>query len=108
MMSEPSTVRLAIDRFFKERIMRKYHAAYYRQEGGWYVVSLLDFPGVNTQGKNLREARYMVKDALQLMVESYLDEGIQLPKPNPSARDKKADLQEEIVLEIRARALVGA
>jgi predicted RNase H-like HicB family nuclease len=83
--------------------MRKYHAAYYREEDGWYIVSLLDFPGVNTQGKTLREARYMVKDALMLMVECYLDGGKPLPKPNSRARDKKADLMEEVVLEMRAR-----
>ncbi len=89
----------------KDEGMRKYHAAYYRQDDGWYVVSLLDFPGVNTQGRNLREARYMVKDALTLMVECYLNEGKPLPRPNRRAKDKKADFQEEIVLEVRARAL---
>jgi predicted RNase H-like HicB family nuclease len=41
--------------------MLKYHAAYYRQPDGWFVVSLLDFPGVHSQGKNLREARYMIR-----------------------------------------------
>ena len=83
----------------------KYHAAYYRQEDGGYVVSLLDFAGVNSQGKNLREARYMIKDALTLMVECYLEQERPLPRANPRARDKEADFQEEIVLEIRARAL---
>ena len=85
--------------------MLKYHAAYYRQSDGWFVVSLLDFPGVHTQGKNLREARYMIKDALQLMVECYLDDEKPLPKPNRKAKDKEADFHETIVLEIRARAL---
>ena len=87
---------------------RKYHAAYYREDDGWYVVSLLDFPGVNSQGKNLREARYMIKDALTLMVECYLDSGTPLPKPNPRARDKEADFEEDILLEVRARALAGS
>lgn len=52
-------------------VMLEYHAAYYKfpEDDGWYVVSVLDFPGVNTQGRTLREARLMVKDALQLMVE---------------------------------------
>ena len=85
--------------------MLKYHAAYYRQPDGWYVVSLLDFPGVNSQGKTLREARFMIRDALQLMAEGYLDGGIPLPKPHPKAKDKEADSHETIVLEIRTRAL---
>ena len=65
--------------------MLEYHAAFYKfpEDDGWYVVSVLDFPGVNTQGRTLREARFMVKDALQLMAECYLEEGRTLPKPNP-------------------------
>jgi predicted RNase H-like HicB family nuclease len=92
----------------RDLFMRKYHAAYYRQEDGWYVVSLLDFRGVNSQGRNLKEARYMIKDALKLMAECLLDEGKQLPKPNPRARDKDADFVEEIVLEFQVRALARA
>ena len=88
--------------------MMKYHAAYYRQDDGWYVVSLLDFPGVNSQGKNLREARAMIKDALTLMVECYLEDEKPLPKPNARAHDKDADFQERIALEIKARALASA
>jgi predicted RNase H-like HicB family nuclease len=88
--------------------MLKYHAAYYREDDGWYVVSLLDFPGVNSQGKNLREARYMIKDALKLMAEYYVDAGKALPKPNPRARDKNADIQEEIGLDIQVRAVTKA
>jgi predicted RNase H-like HicB family nuclease len=86
-------------------IMRKYHAVYYREEDGWYVVTLLDFPGVNSQGKNLKEARHMIKDALKLMAECYVDAGRPLPKPNPRARDKTADLHETIVLAFEAWTL---
>ena len=85
--------------------MRKYHAAFYCQEDGGYVVSLLDFPGVNSQGKNLRKARSMIKDALTLMVECYFDQEKPLPRPNPKAKDRAADFHEEIALEIRARNL---
>jgi predicted RNase H-like HicB family nuclease len=72
--------------------MLEYHAAYYRfkEDDGWYVVSVLDFPGVNTQGRTLREARLMVKDALRLMVECYLEQGRKLPRPNPNATDRTA------------------
>jgi predicted RNase H-like HicB family nuclease len=55
---------------------------------------------VNTQGRTLREARLMVKDALQLMVECYLEEGKKLPKPNANATDPAANLIEKIRLQI--------
>ena len=82
--------------------MLEYHAAFYQypEDDGWYVVSVLDFPGVNTQGRTLREARFMVKDALQLMVECYLEEGKKLPKPAPKATDPKAKRIERIRLQI--------
>jgi len=88
--------------------MQTYHAAYYRGEDGWIVVSLLDFPGVHSQGKSLREARYMIKDALKLMAEAYLEEGRPLPKPRPRARDKDAIHQEKTALEFHARTLAKA
>ena len=82
--------------------MLEYHAAFYKypEDEGWYVVSVLDFPGVNTQGRTLREARFMVKDALQLMVECYLEEGRILPKPNPKAKDPSAKRIERIRLQV--------
>jgi len=84
--------------------MLKYHAAYYRQDNGWLVVSVLDFPGVNSQGRSIRAARAMIKDALALMAECYLEEGRPLPTPNAKARDKEAEFQEEIALIVRAKA----
>ena len=86
--------------------MLQYHAAYYPIEDGWYMVRVLEFPGVISQGKNIKHARMMIKDALCLMAEYKLDQGEGLPRPNPRARDKKAELVEPIQLKIRA--LVGA
>jgi predicted RNase H-like HicB family nuclease len=90
--------------------MLEYHAAYYQfpEDDGWYVISVLDFPGVNSQGKTLKEARGMIKDALKLMAEYYLEEGKPLPKPNPRARDRKAVLMEKIRLELQVRTLASA
>lgn len=65
------------------------------------MAQVLDFPGVVTQGKNLENARYMVRDALTLMAECYLDQGKPFPKPRPKARDKKAELVEPVYLTIR-------
>ena len=52
--------------------MLEYHAAFYKlkEDDGWYVVSVLDFPGVNTQGRNMREARANLREALQLILET--------------------------------------
>jgi predicted RNase H-like HicB family nuclease len=84
-------------------IMLQYHAAYYKQDDGWYVVSILDFPGVHSQGKNLREARLMIKDALKLTIEYYLDEGLKLPKPKAKSVDASATKVEKIRLEVLLR-----
>jgi predicted RNase H-like HicB family nuclease len=85
--------------------MLEYHAAYYKnaEDDGWYVVSVLDFPGVHTQGRTLREARFMVRDALQLMAECYREEGRTLPKPNPDATDAAAKRMEKIRLQIHVQ-----
>ena len=90
--------------------MITYHAAFYQhdEDDGWYVVTVLEFPGVNTQGRTLREARFMVRDALKLMAESYLEEGRKLPKPNPKARDPQAKRVERIGLEVLVHAPVPA
>ena len=82
--------------------MLEYHAAYYPIEDGWYMVRVLDFPGAITQGKDLKDARMMVRDALKLMAECTLELGDPLPRPNPRARSKKAVLIEPIRLAIRA------
>jgi predicted RNase H-like HicB family nuclease len=84
--------------------MLEYHAAYYDGEGGWLVVELLDFPGVFSQGRSLKSARLMIKDALKLMAEDLLEEGKALPLPNPKAKAKKGAIAvEPIRLELRVR-----
>jgi predicted RNase H-like HicB family nuclease len=84
--------------------MLEYHAAYYKQPSGWYVVEVLDFPGTVSQGRTLRSARRMIRDALRTMAEWHIEEGEALPRPNPKARNKKADLVEPIRLGIRIHA----
>ena len=85
--------------------MLEYHTAYYPIEDGWFMVRVLDFPGVISQGRTIDQARRMIKDALCLMAEHRLEQGETLPKPNPRARDKKAMLVETIRLKIRARMM---
>ncbi len=87
--------------------MLEYHAAYYQQPSGWFVVELLDFPGVFSQGKTIRSARWMIKDALQLTAECYMEEGKPLPRPNPRAKAKKAAVLEPIRLGVRVQTAIS-
>jgi len=87
--------------------MLEYHSAYYPIEDGWFMVRVLDLPGVISQGRTIEQARKMIKDALCLMAQHKLEQGKTLPRPNPRARDKKAVLVEAIHLNIRAR-MAGA
>lgn len=81
--------------------MLEYHAAFYRIEDGWYMVRVLDFPGTITQGRDLEDARFMIRDALRLMAECTLERGESLPRPNPRAKDKKAERIEPLRLAVR-------
>lgn len=83
--------------------MLTYHAAYYPIEDGWVMAKILDFPGTVSQGRTLRSARRMIRDALRLMAECMLERGEQLPAPNLRAKDDKAVFQEKITLKIRAQ-----
>jgi predicted RNase H-like HicB family nuclease len=84
----------------------EYHAAYYPVEDGWYMAKVLDFPGVITQGRTLKSARFMVKDALRLMAEVTVVRGRSLPKPRAAAHDRKAFLIEVVRLKVRFSAAV--
>jgi len=83
--------------------MLKYTAAYTRDDG-WYCAQVLDFPGAISQGKTLNSARRNLADALQLMAESYLHDGMPPPRPNARVHDKKADVVGPIYLTVRTRA----
>jgi predicted RNase H-like HicB family nuclease len=83
--------------------MLEYHAAYYKQESGWYVVEVLDFPGVLSQGKTLNAARRMIRDALRTMAEWYLEDGQPLPRAKRKAKTK-ADYEERLILSVVARS----
>ena len=45
----------------------------------------------------------MIKDALKLTIEYYLDESLQLPKPKPNSMDASAARVEKIRLEVLLR-----
>lgn len=50
---------------------REYQVMYQEVEDGWIMATVPDLPGAVTQGKDLDEARAMIKEAVELLLESY-------------------------------------
>lgn len=50
---------------------REYEVLYQEVEDGWVMATVPDLPGAVTQGKDLDEARTMIKEAVELLLESY-------------------------------------
>ena len=69
-------------------------------------AEVLDFPGVISCGRDLDEARQMLRNALIDMAETNLMLGEPLPKPDPSATDPESDLEEPIHLLLTAASRV--
>ncbi len=42
----------------------------FEQEGDWWIASIEEIPGVNTQGRTLEEARDNLKEAVKLIIEA--------------------------------------
>jgi predicted RNase H-like HicB family nuclease len=84
--------------------MLEYHAAYFKGEDGWIVAEVLDYPGVLSEGRTLKSARSMIRNALRLMAEVDIEQGNPLPPPDPGAKAKKALHTETIPLRVRVQA----
>jgi predicted RNase H-like HicB family nuclease len=50
--------------------MKREFTAVFQKRDKWYVAYVEEIPGVNTQGRTLKEARANLKEALQLIIES--------------------------------------
>ena len=50
--------------------MDKQFTAVYKKSGSWYLGWVEEIPGVNTQGKTLKEARGNLREALSLVIET--------------------------------------
>ena len=48
--------------------MERQFTAIIEKRGKWYVATVEEIPGVNSQGRTLAEARTNVKEAFQLVV----------------------------------------
>ena len=85
--------------------MVTYRAMYKFLDGGVHA-EVLDFPGVVSCGRDLEEARRLLRSALVDMAETNLTLGEPLPKPNPSAADPESDIEEPIHLLLTAASRV--
>lgn len=50
--------------------MARQFTAIYKKSGKWYLGWVEEIPGVNTQGKTLREVKENLKEALLLILET--------------------------------------
>lgn len=50
--------------------MTKHFTAIYKKSGQYYLAWIEEIPGVNTQGKTLKEAKENLKEALFLILET--------------------------------------
>jgi len=50
--------------------MARRFTAIYKKQGKWYLGWIEEIPGVNTQGKTLKEAKENLKEALLLILET--------------------------------------
>ncbi|MDO8490306.1 MAG: type II toxin-antitoxin system HicB family antitoxin [bacterium] len=50
--------------------MNQEFTAVIKKQGKWYLGWIEEVPGVNTQGKTLREVRENIKDALALIIDA--------------------------------------
>jgi predicted RNase H-like HicB family nuclease len=50
--------------------MKGEFTAVFEKHGRWYVAYVEEVPGVNTQGRTLKEARENLKEALTLVLEA--------------------------------------
>jgi predicted RNase H-like HicB family nuclease len=50
--------------------MRKQFTAVYKKSGKWYLGWVEEVPGVNTQGRTLKETKENLKEALLLILEA--------------------------------------
>ena len=67
---------------------KRQFTAVIERRGRWYVATVEEIPGVNTQGRTLAEARRNLKEAIQLVVEATRD---------LSARERSRDARRELI-----------
>jgi predicted RNase H-like HicB family nuclease len=61
---------------------REYTVIYQEIEYDWIMATVPELPGAVTQGRNLKEARKMIKEAVALLLESYQKHAAKEALPN--------------------------
>lgn len=49
--------------------MKQQFSAIYKKRGKWYIGWVEEIPGVNTQGRTLKEVKENLREALELVLE---------------------------------------
>ncbi len=57
-----------------------FHAVYEDAGAGWVYAHVPELPEVHTQGKDLAEAREMVRDAIELVLDDRRSRGEAMPE----------------------------
>ena len=52
-----------------------YRVVYTPIEDGWIMATVPELPGAITQGRDMAEARTMIREAVELLLESYAANG---------------------------------
>jgi predicted RNase H-like HicB family nuclease len=55
----------------------EYLVIYQPIEDGWIMATVPELPGAVTQGRNLEEAREMIQEAIELLLQSYREHAAQ-------------------------------
>ena len=58
-------------------MQREYRVLYQEVEDGWIMASVPDLPGAVTQGRDRDEARMMIREAVELLLENYRAHAVQ-------------------------------
>jgi predicted RNase H-like HicB family nuclease len=57
---------------------KEFTVVYTPIEDGWIMAQVPELPGAMTQGKDMEEAREMIQDAVELLLDSYSENAIRL------------------------------
>jgi predicted RNase H-like HicB family nuclease len=55
---------------------REYSVVYTPIEDGWIMAQVPELPGAVTQGRNMDEAREMIQEAVELLLQSYRENAV--------------------------------
>lgn len=57
---------------------REFNVVYTPIEDGWIMAQMPELPGAVTQGRDMDEAREMIQEAVELLLQSYRDQAAKI------------------------------